>query len=270
MLLNFCRKIFSPRAQNFILAVIILNAVTLGLETSASAREHFGGLLIFLDHLALGIFVVELTMKIIVLRLRFFKDPWNVFDFLVVGIALVPNSGPLAILRALRILRVLRLINNLPALKIIIESVFRSLPSLGWIFGLLFIIFYIFSVLATSLFGAHFQEWFGSMGATMYTLFQVLTLESWSMGIARPVMEEFPHAYLLFIPFILLTSFIVLNVFIGIIVNTMSSVSEAQKQREQKHNIQTNHLTLLAEFAKLKEQMGKVELLIKEQENRQD
>lgn len=265
MLVKFCEKIFIPKVQKFILIVIIINAITLGLETSGFLMERCGKVIIFLDHLALTIFVIEILMKLVVRRFRFFKDPWNVFDFFVVGIALVPSSGPLAILRALRILRVLRLLKTLPRLRVIVEGVFRSLPSLGWIFALLLVIFYVFAVLATNLFGESYPEWFGSIGATMFTLFQILTLDSWSMGVARPVMEQFPHAYLLFIPFILVTAFIVLNVFIGIIVSTMSAVSEDEKEREESKKIDKGHLTLESEFAKLKEQLDTIEQLMKNQ-----
>ena len=264
MLVRFCEKIFHPRMQHFILGVIIFNALTLGLETSRTAMSTFGTGLIWLDHIALGIFVVELLMKIMALRLGFFKDPWNVFDFLVVGISLVPASGPLAILRALRILRVLRLVSNLPRLRVIAEGIFRALPSLGWLFLLLFLIFYVFAVLATNLFGAQFEEWFGSLNATLYTLFQLMTLDSWSMGIVRPLMEQFPYAYLLFIPFIIITAFIVLNVFIGIIVSTMSAVSDAETQR-QLQSEEKDHAELFQEFARLKKQLDKIESLLPRQ-----
>ena len=226
---NFCMLIERPGAQRFILGVIFFNALVLGLETSPWFMERIGGLLLFLDAACLAVFVVEISMKLVVYRASFFRSGWNVFDFLIVGIALLPAAGPLAILRTLRILRLLRVVSTLPQLRAIVESVLRSLPGIGWICGLLLMIFYIFAVLATTLFGAEFPDWFGSVGASMYTLFQMLTLDSWSSGIVRPVMERFPYAYLLFIPFVLTTSFIVLNVFIGIIVSSMSEVTAENK-----------------------------------------
>ena len=222
-----CMLIERPGAQHFILGVIFFNALILGLETSPWLMERAGGLILFLDACCLTIFVVEILMKLVVQRSSFFRSGWNVFDFLIVAIALLPTAGPLAILRTLRILRVLRLIPNLPKLRVIVESVLRSLPGIGWICGLLLIVFYVFSVLTTTLFGTDFPDWFGSIGTSMYTLFQMLTLDSWSSGIVRPIMERFPYAYLLFIPYVLLTSFIVLNVFIGIIVTSMSEVAAA-------------------------------------------
>ncbi len=264
-LLRFCSLIFLPKVQNFILAVIVFNAIILGLQTSGTLNSKIGSILHGLDLLCLGIFIVELSMKIVVLHVRFFTSGWNIFDFLVVGISLFPSTGSLSILRALRILRVLRLVTNLPRLRIIVESILHSLPSIGWISLLLLLVFYVFAVLTTTLFGAAFPEWFGSMGASFYTLFQVLTLESWSMGISRPVMELFPYAWLIFIPFILLTAFIVLNVFIGIIVNAMGEVATCGKISE-KEDAKTAADNLAAELAALKAQLGKVESLVAEYE----
>jgi voltage-gated sodium channel len=259
-----CSLIDRPKVQRFILGVIFFNALILGLETSPHLMAQAGGLLTTLDGICLGIFTIEILLKLMVWRISFFRSGWNIFDFLVVAISFVPGSGPLTILRALRILRVLRLVSNLPRLRVIVEAVFRSLPSIGWISGLLLIIFYIFSVLVTSLFGKEFPEWFGSIGASMYTLFQVLTLESWSMGIVRPVMELFPHAYLVFISFVMVTSFIVLNVFIGIIVGTMSEVAAENKivETTPPGAGPAQEEDLARELALFKEQLIRVQALV--------
>lgn len=214
----------SQRVQNVIIALICINAVTLGLETSELAQRHIGGLLLWMERLILTVFVVEIALKLVAFGPRFFRNGWNVFDFLIVGIALMPDSGPFSILRALRILRVLRLLSTVGRLRMIIESLLLAIPSIAWIAGLLVLVFYIFGVMGTKLFGAAFPEWFGTVGLSMYTLFQVMTLESWSMGIARPVMELYPYAWLYFVPFILISAFTVLNLFIGIIVNSMQSM----------------------------------------------
>jgi voltage-gated sodium channel len=210
--------------RNFIVALIVLNAIALGLETSPTAMEHAGGVLRAIEAGVLTIFVVEILIKLYAFGPRFFRSGWNVFDFAIVAISLVPGTGPFAILRSLRILRVLRLLSTVRRLRMIIDSLLAAIPSIGWIVFLLFLVFYIFGVMGTQLFGASFPAWFGSVPASMYTLFQVMTLESWSMGIARPVMEVYPHAYLFFIPFILISSLTILNVFIGIIVNTMQAL----------------------------------------------
>jgi voltage-gated sodium channel len=264
-LLRMCSVVFRPYAQHFILGVIFFNALILGMETSSLLMQQAGELLKVLDAICLGIFVMEILMKLAVQRFVFFTSGWNMFDFLVVAISFIPNTGPLAILRTMRILRVLRLVTNLPRLRIIVEAILRSLPSISWIIGLLLVIFYIFSVLTTLLFGSNFPDWFGSIGASMYTLFQVLTLESWSMGIVRPVMEQFTHAYLIFIPFILLTSFIVLNVFIAIIVNAMNEAAEMTKEMKASSDIDETlavEISLEESLALIKEQIAKLETLL--------
>lgn len=214
----------SQWVQNLIITLILINAITLGLETSDLAQRYTAGVLLWIEQVVLAVFVVELALKLFAFGLRFFKSGWNVFDFVIVGISLAPQTGAFSILRALRILRVLRLLSTVDRLRVIVESLLRAIPSIGWIGVLLLLVFYIFGVMGTQLFGASFPDWFGNVGRTMYTLFQVMTLEAWSMEIARPVMKLYPYAWLYFIPFILITSFTVLNLFIGIIVNTMQSL----------------------------------------------
>lgn len=225
----------SPRVQQAIILLIVVNAVTLGLETSAAVMSRIGPLLIVLDHAILAVFVLEIVVKLYAYRWRFFRQPWNVFDFLVVGIALVPAAGPLSVLRTLRVLRVLRLIAKLPKLRFVVEALLHAVPGIGAIGGLLGIFFYVFAVMATGLFGASFPQWFGSVGASLYTLFQIMTLESWSMGIVRPVMEQYPYAWAFFVPFILLATFTMLNLFIAIIVNTMQTMHHAEHEEEREH-----------------------------------
>ncbi len=216
-----------------ILALIVLNAVILGLETSPTAMAWFGGALEILDTIILGIFVVEVAARLYVDPRGFWRDPWRVFDFLVVAIALIPTTGALSVLRAFRILRVLRLISSVKAMRRVVTGLLSALPGMGSIVFLLGIIFYVFAVICTKLFGADFPEWFGSIGASSYTLFQVMTLESWSMGIVRPVMDKYPLAWMLFVPFIVATAFTVLNLFIGVIVDAMQSEHEAEAHAER-------------------------------------
>lgn len=220
----------SRRFQAFIIGLIVLNAITLGMETSDSIMASIGPGLLAFDALVLAVFVTEIALKLFAYRTSFFRDAWNIFDLGIVAIALIPASGPLAVLRALRILRVLRLVSMLPRLRFVVESLLHAVPGISAIAGLLMIVFYIFAVMATELFGDHHVDWFGTIGASMYTLFQIMTLESWSMGIVRPVMETHPHAWLFFIPFILIATFTVLNLFIAIIVDAMQAMA---KQGEQ-------------------------------------
>lgn len=215
--------------QRAILALIIVNAVILGLETSPALMAAHGPLLVALDQAILAVFVAEIAVRLFVHRAAFFRDPWSVFDFAVVAIALVPASGPFAVLRALRVLRVLRVLTIVPSMRRVVGGLLAAIPGLGSIAAVLALIFYVFAVIATKLFGASFPEWFGTIGRSLYTLFQVMTLESWSMGISRPVMEVHPHAWLFFIPFILIATFTMLNLFIGIIVSAMQSFTEDEK-----------------------------------------
>ncbi len=250
--------VLNERFQKFIFIVIIINAITLGLETNASIVAATGPLLQIIDEIALWIFVVELAMKILALRTRFITDPWNIFDFAIVAISFIPNVGWLSVFRSMRVLRVLRLISGMPRLRMIVQSLLLSLPSIGWITLLMLILFYTFAVMATKLFGPTFPEWFGSLGATFFTLFQVMTLESWSMGIARPVMEAFPYAYLFFVPFVLLSAFIVLNVFIAILIGGMD---DARKELSCEGEGDTQQ-RLHKELQELKSHMERMEGLI--------
>lgn len=217
--------------QNFIISLIILNAITIGMETSSEIMILFGSMLLLIDKIILAIFVIEILLKLYGYGFGFFKSGWNIFDFSIVAIALLPASGPLAILRALRIFRSLRLIKNVPKLRFIVESLFHSLPSLVWIFVLLSLVFYVFSVIGTKLFGADYPQWFGNLGASMFSLFQIMTLEGWA-EISRSIMEKYPLANIYFILFILLASYTTLNIFIAIVVNTMAEVQQKVSEDE--------------------------------------
>lgn len=259
--------IVSTKVQKFIIFVIIVNAITLGLMTSHKLMALCGGLLNFLDNLALAIFTVELLVKIAYQRLGFFKDPWNIFDFLIVGISYVPATAGLKVMRALRILRIFRLISSMPRLRMIVQSLITSLPSIGWIVLLLFLVFYVFAVMATTLFGSSFPEWFGSLSESFFTLFQIMTLESWAMGVARPVMEVYPYAFLFFIPFVMLSTFVILNVFVAIVVNGMSETRDSENQTEAKAHSQNEDLEeLKGEVKALRAQIQELTALMKAQD----
>ena len=263
----------SPRTERFILVLIIINAITLGLETSPWVMARAGPVLEWLDTAVLAIFVIEVAARIAVHRAAFFRDPWSLFDFTVVAIALVPAAGPFSVLRALRILRVLRMITLVPSLRRVVGALISALPGMGSITLLLGLIFYVASVMATKLYGADFPQWFGSIPASAYSLFQIMTLESWSMGIVRPVMEVHPYAWMFFVPFILCTTFTMLNLFIGIVVNAMQSEHEdeakaerhkleadlvqASEERQQAHaEDMADMAALRGEIAQLKQAIG--------------
>lgn len=219
----------SERFQRFIIIVIVINALLLGLETSKSVMARWGGLLHALDLIALAIFVVEIIAKLFVYRWSFFKNPWNVFDFLIVGVSLAPASEGLSVMRALRILRALRLISMVPSMRLVVQALLGAVPAMSSVIALLSLIFYVCAVMATKLFSDKFDEFFGTLGRSTYTLFQIMTLESWSAGVVRPVMEVYPWAWLFFVPFILIATFAVLNLFIAIVVNSMTDASKAEE-----------------------------------------
>ncbi len=223
--LRLARWVESPAVQHFIVAIILVNAVILGFETSADVMARWGSTLVLLDKLCLFVFVVELAVKLFSYRLHFWRSGWNIFDFVVVAIALTPGAGVWAVLRSLRVLRVLRLLTVVPSLRKVVAAFIHAIPGLGGVMTVMAIFFYTMGVLATRLFGAEFDTWFGTLGRSLYSLFQIMTLESWSMGIVRPVMEVYPWAWAFFVPFIIVATFTILNLFIGIIVSTMQELA---------------------------------------------
>jgi voltage-gated sodium channel len=257
--------IMDGRVQWFILALIIVNAIILGLETSPTMRASFGDALQILDRLILAVFVVEIAIRLFVNRLAFFRDPWSIFDFIVVGIALVPATGQFSVLRALRVLRVLRVLTIVPSMRRVVGALLGAVPGLSSIALVLLLIYYVFAVIATNLFAASFPAWFGDLGLSFYTLFQVMTLESWSMGISRPVMEVYPYAWAFFVPFILIATFSMLNLFIAVIVNAMQTVSDAEHKETIEVVGQTGeHIehALHAEMQELREEIRALHKLI--------
>lgn len=255
---------------NFIIVVILLNAVTLGMQTSAGMNDKFGFWLELLDTIALGIFIFELLLKMYVYRLGFVRDGWNVFDFLIVAIALLPASGGLSVLRALRILRVFRLISVIPSMRKVVDGLLRAMPGMGSVVALIAVVFYVGAVLATSLFSAapagvdaalyhqNAGQYFASIGESLYTLFQIMTLESWSMSIVRPVISYYSWAWAFFVPFIICTSFAVLNLFIGVMVTAMDDGQEAANERhEMMDELKSMHVEMRTELQSLREELQK-------------
>jgi voltage-gated sodium channel len=222
--------VFSRRFQQFIVAVILVNAATLGLETVPAVVARHGGLLTLIDHLALYVFVAELVAKMYVERWRFLRDPWNVFDALIVGVALLPATGGLSVLRSLRILRALRLLSVVPSLRRVVSALLRAMPGMSSIVLLLSLVLYVAAVMATKLYGQTAPERFGNLPASLFTLFQTMTGDDWG-NIAREVMTRHPSAWIFFTAFILVSTFIVLNLFMAVVVSAMEEESAAERQR---------------------------------------
>lgn len=223
------RLVMEPLFQRIVIGLILLNALTLGLETSESIIAQWGGVLAVMDRALLVIFTAEVALRIYAFRGRFFRDAWGLFDLAIITIAWLPATGPLSVLRALRILRVLRLISVVPSMRLVVEAMLHALPGMGSIVLLMGLIFYVFAVMATKLYGDILPERFGTLGLSLYTLFQMMTLESWSEANVRPILVHQPLAWMFFVPFILIATFVVLNLFIGVIVD---SIQTLRKQRD--------------------------------------
>jgi len=242
-----------------LIILIGINAVILGIETFPGAMARYGTWLLAIDLAILCIFVVEIALRVTAHGWRFFRDPWSLFDFFVVAIALVPASGPLAVLRTLRVLRVLRMLTLLPSMRRVVGGLVSAIPGLGSVVLLMGLIFYVSAVMATGLFGDNFPQWFGHLGESAYTLFQVMTLESWSMGIARPVLEAHPMGWIFFVVFILVTSFTMLNLFIAVIIDATQSEASSESTR----HVDDQHDRTRQEINDLKDEVRELARLLK-------
>ncbi|MEU6262167.1 ion transporter [Saccharopolyspora shandongensis] len=236
----------APLTQRVVIAVILVNAVTLGCETSPDLVASHGWLLHAVDRAALAVFAVELAARLYGHGWRFFRDPWNCFDAVIVGIALLPTTGAFGVLRALRILRALRLISVIPSMRRVVSALLTAVPGMASIAALLVLILYVGAVIATKLFSAVAPDYFGDLGDSLFTLFQVMTGEAWS-EVARAVMDEEPLAWIFFIGYIAVTTFTVLNLFIAVAVSAM----ESQVGREREDDGETLR-ELLTEIRELR------------------
>ena len=217
---RIARLVESVGFRRTVIVVITVNAITLGLQTSASVESAAGGVLHVLDRAVLAVFVVELALRIYAHRAAFFRDPWSCFDLLVVAVSLVPASGTLSVLRALRVIRALRLVNAVPGMKRVVSGLLNAIPGMASIVLLLSLVLYVGAVLATELYGDTAPDQFGHMGRSLFTLFHVMTGEAWP-DIAAQVMPAHPTAWIFFVLFILASSFVVLNLFTAVVVSAM-------------------------------------------------
>ena len=250
---------------NFILAVIIFNSLVLGLMTYPKLYSQYGSLMHQSCVVCVIIFTIEILIKLYVYGKNFFKDGWNNFDFILVAISWIPTGGAFSSFRAFRVLRALRalrLVTRLRKLRIIVQAILESIPNVTWACVLLMLLFYIFAIMGTTMYSEAFPEFFGSIGKSIFTLFQIMTLDDWSPGIARPVMEVFPHAWIYFISFVLISSFIVMNVIVGVVVNAIGELSLKEKKQIEL-NILKESTNLEQELNKLKSQIAIVEDLLK-------
>lgn len=245
--------------SGFILSVVLLNSLVLGLLTSPDITAKCGGVLIAIDRACLFIFVLEAVMKIWVWKFEYFKRGWNLFDFSIVVVSLLSDFTALSSMRTLRILRVfrtLKFISGVKNLQIIVSAIGRSIPSIGWTAMLMSIVYYIFAIMGTVLFGEAFPVFFGSMGKSMFSLFQIMTLEAWAQDMCRPIMEVYPWAWLFFVPFVVLSSFVILNIVVGIVVNSISEITAARNSEKRQKAGQ--EVDLEAELRAMQQHMDKL------------
>ncbi|MBR5209104.1 MAG: ion transporter [Paludibacteraceae bacterium] len=267
---EFCVRVTSSKIfKNTIVLIILINSIVLGLITSDAIYAKFGKILEFILSTCVAIFTVEILLRIIAKGWRFFLNGWNIFDFVLVSIALMPETGAAITFRVFRVMRALRMVSSFKKLRHIVSAILVSAPHVFWAAVLLMIIFYIFGIMGQNLFHEEFPQWFGTLGETVYTLFQVTTLESWSMGIARPVMKVFPWAWCYFVPFVMISSYIVLNVVVGVVVNATSDLSDDDDVADMKNKMKTKKVTnaeLLQQITELKNHIERLEAKLDEKE----
>ncbi|HZH42743.1 MAG TPA: ion transporter [Lysobacter sp.] len=248
-----------PRVAHAVIALIVVNAIVLGLETVPGLSAGALRLLQAIDQALLVVFVVELALKLVAHGGRFFREQWNVFDFAVIAIALVPASEGLAVLRALRILRALRLISMVPSMRKVVTALLTALPGMGSIVALLALVMYVAAVMATKLFHDAAPEFFGSLGASLFTLFQIMTVEGWP-DIARQVIAVEPWAWVFFVVYLVTATFTVLNLFIAVIVNAMQEQVAAEHAHidrvEQADRVRDD--AMLQEIRALRAELGEL------------
>lgn len=247
--------------QNFIIAIIILNGITMGMETSTTIMKHFSEYILTFDKMVIAIFTLEIILRIFVYRVSFFKDPWSLFDFFIVLISLFPANESFAIFRVLRVFRLFRLITVVPQMRKIVAALLSVIPGMLSIMTLMALIFYIFAIMSTNLFGENFPQWFGTLGDSFYTLFQVMTLESWSMGIVRPIMKVHPYAWAFFIPFIFVATFVMINLIVAVIVDAMAILKESEEQNII-GEVKNSEFSLQDEIKDLKKEINDLKNLI--------
>lgn len=227
--------ILSKKAEHFVIAVIIFNGLILGLDASSFVSSQAKIYLDILDLLCLYIFTLEIILVIFALGFKkFFSDPWRIFDFLVIFISLIPPNSSLSILRTLRVLRVLRLLTKSWKMRSIINALLGAIPGIISIIFLLFIIFFVSGIIVTNMFGKEFPDYFSSLGISILTLFQIMTLDGWSSGILRTLLYSHPYAWMFFVPFVVITSFAILNLFVAILVEAMQSKALASNRKKLK------------------------------------
>ncbi|MBB5021479.1 ion transporter [Desulfurispira natronophila] len=262
-----------PRFQWTVITLILLNAVVIGFETYPSIYLPRQDLFFWLELFFLWTFTVEIVLRMVAARspLRFFKSGWNIFDFIIVASGhLLVGGYFVSILRILRILRVLRAVTVIPSLQRVVSALLRTIPAIGNIMILLSLLFYIFAVIGTMLFRDVAPEYFGTLHHSLLTLFQIVTLESWASGVMRPMMEASPYSWIYFVFFILTGTFIVVNLFIGVIVSNVQDVADICPRTKQPRPTPQEHMEHLSrEMHELRQQIRQLQSSLQDQQRRE-
>jgi voltage-gated sodium channel len=258
--IGLARRIADSRVfQNVVLGVIVLTAVIIGIETSETLMERYGAVFHLIDVVVQAVFIFEITVRLLAYWPRpqaFFRDGWNVFDFAVVAASLLPQAGTFAMVaRLARLLRVTRLVSVFPELRLIISTMLRSIPSMGHVIMLLSLLLYVYGILGFYLFGEADPEHWGTLGAALLTLFQMLTLEGW-VEVQDKVLGTYPWAWVYFGSFVFVAVFVVVNLFIAVVINNL----EAAKVEEQADADRGSpHHALLAAIEDVRQRLGELE-----------
>tara|TARA_B100001971_G_C18250672_1_gene577935 strand:+ start:1000 stop:1842 length:843 start_codon:yes stop_codon:yes gene_type:complete len=230
----------SPIFTTFIVVVILTNAVIIGMETYPYMENRYGTLLHLIDRIILGVFVVEIALKIIACGRRpqdFFRDGWNVFDFIIVAAAFVPGiQNQTTVLRLIRLLRVLRLLSALPNMQVMVVAVMHSIPAIGQMALLASLLFYVYAVIGQTWFGTHDPQYWGTVHIALLSLFRVLTLEDWT-DLMYTTMERYPYSWIFFVSFVLFATFVIFNMLIGVILNSMDEARKTIREEQARAQI---------------------------------
>ena len=249
----------APAFEYAIIAVIIINAILLGMETSPALNDRYGDWMHLGNWVALGIFIVEALLKMLAQAPRidrYFRDGWNVFDFSVIVFALIPATGGFAMAaRLARLLRALRLISTIPELRLIVAALVRSIPSVFHVIMLMSIIVYIYAIIGHQLFSEHDPENWGNLGVCVLTLFNIITLEGWT-EVMKTAMELHDWAWIYFVSFVVIATFVVINLFIAIIINNLD---EAKAERLQELQTPLSREELLRELRATQDALRRLE-----------
>ena len=253
----------SKKFERFILIIIILNTICLGLDTVDFFVNNARSILETLNSVFIGIFVVEAALKLLAWRGRYFKEGWNIFDFCIIVISLIPAGGVFSgirILRILRILRSLRMISSLKPLRKIVQALIASLPGIGWTGVLMILVYYIYAIMGIQLYGADWPEQFGAFPQSFVTLFSLATMEGWQDTVF-PYTDANAANWIYFLSFLILSSFILLNLIVGIVVDNIDKASrEDENEDEDAMSIPLSELS--GEIKKLREQLDNVQAML--------